>query len=175
MEEIIKESEGGKQLNKVNVGLIGSGLASGLHAQAFDLVKDTEIVAVASVENNLREFAAKWKIPKWFTNYRDLLKIDEIDVVCLGIPNYLHCQIAVDTAEAKKHVICEKPLCMTLEEADLMINSCKKNNVKLMYAETLCFTPKYVKVKEMVNSGAVGKVYLVRQCLHELRLILFFI
>ena len=60
-------------------------------------------------------------------------------------------------------MVCEKPLCMTLEEADRMIDTCKKRGVLLMYAEELFFTPKYLKVKEMADQGAFGKVYMVKQ------------
>ena len=73
-----------------------------------------------------------------------MLEMDEIDMVVLGLPNHLHAQATVDAARAGKHVLCEKPLCMNLKEADLMIETCKKEAVKLMYAEELCFTPKYV-------------------------------
>jgi hypothetical protein len=64
---------------------------------------------------------------------------------------------------AGKHVVCEKPLCMTLEEADLMIETCQRHGVLLLYAEELFFTPKYVKAKQMADEGAFGKVYLVKQ------------
>jgi predicted dehydrogenase len=84
-------------------------------------------------------------------------------MVTITAPNRLHCQMTVDIANAGKHVVCEKPLCMTLEEADIMIETCKKQGVLLMYAEELYFTPKYVKAKEMADQGAFGKVYLVKQ------------
>ena len=84
-------------------------------------------------------------------------------MVTITAPNRLHCQMTVDIANAGKHVVCEKPLCMTLEEADIMIEHCAKKGVLLMYAEELFFTPKYVKAKEMADQGAFGKVYLVKQ------------
>src|SRR5262249_18395883 len=66
-------------------------------------------------------------------------------------------------AAAGKHVVCEKPLCLNLEEADRMIAACQKAGVKLMYAEELCFTPKYVRLKRLVDEGALGRPYLVKQ------------
>ena len=71
--------------------------------------------------------------------------------------------MTLDIANAGKHVVCEKPLCMTLEEADLMVETCNKQGVLFMYAEELFFTPKYVKAKEMADQGAFGDVYLVKQ------------
>ena len=61
-------------------------------------------------------------------------------------------------------MVCEKPLCLSLAEADRMIAACKRAGVKLMYAEELCFTPKYVRVKKLVDDGALGRITLVKQC-----------
>ena len=66
--------------------------------------------------------------------------------------------MTIDAADAGKHVVCEKPLCMTLEEADAMIDACRQKGVLLMYAEELFFTPKYVKAKQMADEGAFGDV-----------------
>ena len=65
-------------------------------------------------------------------------------LITVAAPNYLHAQMTVDAANVGKHVVCEKPLCMTLEEADLMIDTCRRQGVLLMYAEELFFTPKDV-------------------------------
>jgi len=87
----------------------------------------------------------------------------EVDLVTLCLPNTLHCEATVLAAEAGKHVICEKPLCMNLAEADRMIEACSSAGIKLMYAEELCFAPKYVRAKQLVDEGALGKVFLVKQ------------
>jgi predicted dehydrogenase len=68
------------------------------------------------------------------------------------------CRSYIKGAAAGKHIIIEKPLAVTLEEADAMIAACKKAGVKLMYAEELCFAPKYERVRQMVNEGAIGKI-----------------
>ena len=78
-------------------------------------------------------------------------------------PNDLHREIAVAAAEAGKHVVCEKPLARTLAEADEMIDACQRAGVLLMYAEELCFAPKYVRAKQLADEGALGTVYLVKQ------------
>jgi len=149
---------------KIGVGIIGSGFVARIHAEAFKKVPDAEIVAAASpTREHVERFAKDFGIPKAFTDYRELLKLDEVDVVSIGVPNYLHARITVDAAEAGKHVIIEKPLCMNLREADEMISACRKAGVKLMYAEELCFAPKYVRAKELIDEGAIGKLYLVKQ------------
>jgi predicted dehydrogenase len=71
--------------------------------------------------------------------------------------------MTADIAQAGKHVVCEKPLAMTVEEGEQMIHVTRQAGVLLMYAEELFFTPKYLKAKEMADDGAFGKVHMVKQ------------
>jgi myo-inositol 2-dehydrogenase / D-chiro-inositol 1-dehydrogenase len=87
----------------------------------------------------------------------------ELDMVVLGVPNDLHCQVTLDSFSAGKHVVIEKPLCMNLAEADQMLAAAAKANRKFMYAEELCFAPKYVRLKQLLDSGALGSPTLVKQ------------
>src|SRR5207244_3335583 len=114
--------------------------------------------------NHAKDFAAKHGIPHHFTDYKKLLAMPEIQMVVVGVPNNLHCQITLDAAAAGKHIVIEKPLCLNLAEADRMISACHKARVKLMYAEELCFTPKYVRLKQLLDSGALGEPTLLKQC-----------
>jgi myo-inositol 2-dehydrogenase/D-chiro-inositol 1-dehydrogenase len=150
---------------KVKVGIIGSGFEADIHAESFRIYPaEAEVVAVASpTPGNAERLAHKYGIPNVYTDYRLMLEQDDIEMVTITAPNYLHCQMTVDIARKGKHVVCEKPLCMTLEEADEMIDVCKRQGVLLMYAEELFFTPKYIKAKEIADQGAFGKVYLVKQ------------
>ena len=150
--------------DKVGIGIIGSQFISTIHVEAFKSVPDAEVVAVMSpTENHASEFAKKYGIPRYFTDLEQLLAIDEVEMVVIGAPNNVHCEITLATAKAGKHVVVEKPFCMNLEEADRMIEACKQANVKLMYAEELCFTPKYVRLKELVDEGALGRTILLKQ------------
>jgi predicted dehydrogenase len=151
-------------MSTINVGLIGSGFVADLHAAAFRLVPDAEVIAVASpTPGKARRFASQRGIGQAFENYRDLLALKEISLVSLALPNDLHCQATLDAARAGKHVLCEKPLCRTLEEADRMIEACRKAGVLLLYAEELCFAPKYVRAQQLAREGALGRVFLVKQ------------
>lgn len=151
-------------MSKTRVGLIGTGFIGEIHAAAFKMVADAEVVAVASpTPGKAKAFAREHGIAKAFEDYRDLVALREVDVVTLGIPNYLHAQAAIDAANAGKHVICEKPLCRTLEEADRMIEACRRAGVLLLYAEELCFAPKYVRARQLVQEGALGRVFLIKQ------------
>lgn len=146
------------------IGLIGSGFVSSIHLESLRRVPAAEVVAVASpTESNVRRFAEEGGIPNWFTDYRKLLEMDEVDIVVLGLPNDLHCEATEAAADAGKHVIVEKPMACTLDECDRMIAACDSAGVKLMYAEELCFAPKYVRMKQLVDEGALGEVFLVKQ------------
>jgi predicted dehydrogenase len=150
---------------RVKVGIIGSQFQGDIHAASLQMIPDeVEVVAIASpTPGHAKELADRYGIARVFTDYKKMLAEKDIEMVTIAAPNYLHAQMTVDIAGAGKHVVCEKPLCMTLEEADLMIETCQSKGVLLMYAEELFFTPKYVKAKEMADQGAFGRVYLVKQ------------
>ena len=92
-----------------------------------------------------------------------MLAMDEIDMIVVGAPNFAHCDIAIKAAKAGKHVVVEKPLCLNLADADRMIAACDQAGVKLMYAEELCFTPKYVRLKQLLDDGVLGSPVLFKQ------------
>jgi myo-inositol 2-dehydrogenase / D-chiro-inositol 1-dehydrogenase len=150
---------------KLKVGIIGSQFEADIHAASFQIMpEEAEVVAVASpTPGNAAQLAERYGIPRVFLDYRQMLAEKDIDMVTIAAPNSLHCQMTCDAARAGKHVVCEKPMAMTLAEADEMIATCRKEGVLLMYAEELFFTPKYVKAKEMADQGAFGKIHLVKQ------------
>jgi predicted dehydrogenase len=148
----------------VGVGIIGSQFVATIHAESLRACAQAELRAVASpTAGHAQAFAERFAIPRHFSDYRQLLALPEIDMVVVGAPNQLHCAITLDAAAAGKHVVMEKPLCLNLDEADRMIEACGKGGVKLMYAEELCFAPKYVRLKQLLDSGALGRPTLVKQ------------
>ena len=151
-------------MRPVGVGIIGSQFISTIHAEALRAYPHAEIRAVASpTAGHAKAFAERLSIPHALTDYKKMLAMPEIDMVVVGVPNDLHHRITLDAAAAGKHVVMEKPLCLNLAEADEMIDACRKAKVKLMYAEELCFTPKYVRLKQLLDSGALGKPTLIKQ------------
>ena len=150
---------------KVKVGIIGSQFEADIHACAFKIApEEAEVVAVASpTPGNAAALARKYAIPRVFTDYRKMLQEPDIEMITIAAPNYLHAEMAIACAEAGKHIVCEKPLAMTVGEGEQMLAAARQHGVLLMYAEELFFTPKYVKAKEMADAGAFGKVHLVKQ------------
>src|SRR3954447_25492440 len=155
----------GAYTSKVGIGIVGSRFqADCIAASVKAMPEEMEVVAVASPSpGNAEAFARRHGIPGFYSDYRELLKDPKVEMVSITAPNRLHAQMTIDAARAGKHVVCEKPLCVTLEEADAMIDACAKAGVLLLYAEELFFAPKYVKAKQMADEGAFGRVHLVKQ------------
>lgn len=149
----------------VKIGIIGTGFVADIHANSIKQhVPEIEILAVASpTPGKAISFARERHIPNAFVDYHEILRMPEIEMVLLALPNDLHCQVALDAAAAGKHVVCEKPLCRTLDEADRMIEACRKAGVYLFYAEELLFAPKYVRARQLADEGALGEPFLVKQ------------
>jgi len=151
-------------MDKVRLGIIGSAFVSSLHTEALSEVPEAEVVAVCSPgKGHAAAFAERWQIPSFSTDYRKLLDRRDVDAVVVGIPNDLHREVVVAAADAGKHIILEKPMAHTLDDADAMLKACQKRKVMLGYAETICFSPKYVRARKLVEEGAVGALYMVKQ------------
>ncbi len=152
-------------MSKTKVAILGTGFIAKIHLESYmRFVSDAEIVAIYG--RNLQSAQALAKEHGIAAAYDDIEKMlgeCDAEVVDICLPNYLHHEACMKAVEAKKHIIIEKPLAMTLEEADEMIDACKKNNLLLMYAEELCFAPKYERVRALVECGAVGEVYMLKQ------------
>ena len=151
-------------MDKVRVGIIGSGFVANIHALGLQHAHNAEIVAVAGkTPGNAAEFAARHRIPAAYDDYRQLLDRADVDAITVAVPNYLHEEIVTAAARAGKHIMCEKPFARTIQEAERMLAAVAAAGVKLVYGEMLCFAPKYVRAKRLIDEGAFGRVFLVRQ------------
>lgn len=151
-------------MDKVRVGLIGTGFIGHIHTLSLHAAQNAELVAVASkTPGKAAKFAQEHHIPNAYADYRDLLARDDIDAVVIGVPNYLHEELVVAAAGAGKHMLIEKPFARTLEEGQRMLDAVAAAGVKMVYGEMLCFSPKYLRAKRLVDEGALGDVFLVKQ------------
>jgi predicted dehydrogenase len=153
-------------MNKTKVALLGAGFIADIHIESYQrFVPDAEVVAVYTRDaKRARDFAKKHGIPRAFSDPNAAIVESGCEVVDICLPNFLHHRTVLMAARAGKHVIIEKPLAMNLAEADGMIATCRATRRKLCYAEELCFAPKYERVRKLVNEGAVGKIFQMRQC-----------
>lgn len=123
-----------------------------------------EIAAICDSDiDALRAAGEKYDIPveKQYTDYHDLLKMDNVDAVSIAIPDQLHKQVAIEFLEAGKHVLCEKPLALTREDIEEIVKAANKSNCKFMVGQICRFTPSFVKTKELIDSGVLGEIYFV--------------
>src|SRR5690606_35722181 len=138
---------------------------SDIHLESYHrFVPEAEVVAVYSRSRERGEaFAKRYNIPQVYSEIEKAIEQSGCDVVDICLPNVLHCHDTLAGAKAGKHVIIAKPVAVTLEEADQMIEACAKAGVTLMYAEELCSAPKYERARLLVNEGAVGEIYMLKQ------------
>lgn len=125
--------------------------------------KNARLYAVSSKsEHRLADFVQKYSPAKAYTSYEELLDDPDVDAVYIPLPNGLHCEWVLKAAEKKKHVLCEKPLGVTTEEVARMKAACDKNGVLLMEAFAYLHSPLTRKVKELVDTGEIGKVRFIQ-------------
>lgn len=146
----------------LRIGLVGTQFIGNLYAHSLRQVAGAEIVAVAA-PNTAATFAEKWGIARHYTDYREMIAAGGLDAVAIAAPNDLHYDITIRAASAGMHVLCEKPLAVSLSEADGMIAACQRAGVALMYAENLLFVPMYQRVRALAQRGHVGAPFLVKQ------------
>jgi predicted dehydrogenase len=153
-------------MSKTKVALLGAGFIAEFHLESYHrFVPDAEVVAVYSRTRSRAEAVAKQHgIPKAYDDLDLAIRDSGCEVVDICLPNLLHHRATLAAARAGRHVIIEKPLAMSLAEADEMIAVCGEAGRKLIYAEELCFAPKYERVRKLVDEGAVGSIFQMRQC-----------
>ena len=123
----------------------------------------SELKAVASRDSvKAREYAKEWQIPHAYGSYEELLADENIDVIYNPLPNHLHAEWSIRAAEAGKHVLCEKPLALTLDEVDQMRAAAKKNNVIIAEAFMYKHHPQTLKVLELVKQETIGELLLIK-------------
>ena len=149
---------------KLRWGVIGTGnIGRWAVIPAIKASRNGELVAVASRQLDKAEaFAAELGIPKAYGSYEALLEASDIDVVYIPLPNSLHHEWTIRSAEMGKHILCEKPLGMSAQECLEMGAAARQHGVQLMEAFMYRFHPRTEKVVEMVRNGVVGELRLIR-------------
>jgi len=159
-------------MKKYRVGIIGCGRIGSLleedplrgkpctHAGAYNQHSDTDIVAGCDInKKRLEAFGKKWNVKALYEDYRDMLEKENLDIVSIATWTHLHCQMVLDTAKSGvRGIYCEKPIALNLDEADLMLETCKRYNTKLVINHERRWDPYYRKTKELIEQGAIGEL-----------------
>jgi predicted dehydrogenase len=150
-------------MTPIRVAIVGCGRISDLHELGYRGREDARIVAVCDARRGrARARAEAWGVDRVYTDYRKLLADPEVDLVELLVPHHLHADMAVAACEAGRHVSVQKPMALTVAEADRMIAAAEKAGVVLRVYENFVFYPPHVRAKEMIEAGEIGKPQMIR-------------
>lgn len=137
-------------------GIVGCGHIAKKHVEAIKSIEGAQLTAVCDTNKERLSLFAVDGV-KGFTDLREMLNAD-VDIVCICTPSGLHRDLTIQSAKAKKHIIVEKPMALTLEDADAMIHACAENGVKLAVVHPNRFRPAVKLLHEQVKKNAFGKI-----------------
>lgn len=144
----------------MKIGVIGAGSIAADHLNSYKVNPNAEVVMIADVNENLAKSRAEaFGIPKYCTDYKELLRDDTIEAVSIATPTFTHCNIVVDALAAGKHVLCEKPPVLTAAEAEKCAEAAEKAGLVLMYAFVRRFSDQVQYLKKFEQAGGFGKIY----------------
>ncbi len=147
----------------IRVAIVGCGRIADLHELGYRGREDARIVATCDRERKLAEARARaWGVAKVYTDYRQVLEDNEVDLVELLVPHHLHAEMTIAACRAGKHVSVQKPMALTVAEADRMIAAAKEAGVTLRVYENFVFYPPHVLAKQMLDAGEIGEPQMIR-------------
>jgi len=151
--------------SKLRVCIVGTGNISKRHLEAWKKQEDAEIVAACDISKAVvKEYAKTHGIPNWFTDYAEALRMEEVDACSICTPAGTHADISVCAAENGKHILCEKPMALSLADCDRMIEAARSNKVKFQIGQMERFSKQTARLRELITGGAIGRPVLVVQC-----------
>jgi predicted dehydrogenase len=147
----------------VRIALLGSGFVSELYMLGLDEVRGHDVVVNYSrTAERAREFGQRWRIPDQATDLAAAIQRDDVDLVVIGLPNVQHVEATRLACQAGKHVVCTKPLGRDAAEARQMVDLVERAGVLHGYAETEVFSPAVMRVRRMIDDGAIGRIFTIR-------------
>lgn len=152
-------------MDLLRVGFIGTGRISDLHALEYLNNERAKIVAICDIDpDNARSRGEQWGVApdRIFTDYHDLLALPDVDLVEILLPHHLHFQATLDAAAAGKHISLQKPMALSVEEADGMIAAAKEANVIFKVFENFIFYPPVQRAKALIEAGEIGDPLTIR-------------
>jgi predicted dehydrogenase len=151
-------------LGKLRIGFIGTGrICQGSHLPKYAAMPDVEICAICDINPDVAKAVAdQYGAKHVFTDYNDMLKMDEIEAVDICTPNDVHSLAGVAALNAGKHVMVEKPIARTAVEAQAMVDAAKKNGKKLQIGQCIRFDASSQALKRFADSGYFGDIYYAR-------------
>lgn len=144
----------------LRVGVVGLGFAGTTHTRAYQQVPGVEVIGLAGLEaDRLAQMGEEFSIPHLYAQWEDLLARDDLDVVSVCTPNFLHAPIAIAALQGGRHVLCEKPLARTAADAEAMVEAAKAAGRVLHTAFNHRARGDVATLKDFVDAGLLGRVY----------------
>lgn len=150
-------------MEKLRVAVVGLNMGRN-HCRVFHASGRYELVAVCDINPERIQWVQDNVCPcKGYLHYEEMLQNEKLDVVVVSTPSNLHCAMTIQAAlYGVKGIYCEKPMATSMIEANVMVQLCKEKNIKLMIGHQRRCTPVYQKMKQLMDEGEIGDVYLVR-------------
>ncbi|MDF2722206.1 MAG: oxidoreductase domain protein [Paenibacillus sp.] len=142
----------------MKVAIVGCGGLGNVHASAYAKIAGVTVVGVCDTVSEMANKLADRIGAKAYTSFDDMLAQTECDIVSVTLPSFLHKEFTVKAAQAGKHVVCEKPIALNLEDAAEMIRVCEENGVRLFIGHVVRFFPEYAQIRDKIIQGALGRV-----------------
>jgi len=147
-------------MKKVKTAIVGLGFIGMSHLKGHLESPNIELRALVDVNKELGEKLSSRHNVRYYQTIDDLLQNEDVDMVDVCIPTWLHEDCIIKAAQKKKHVLCEKPLTFTLESFERIAKAVDDSNVRFMVAQVIRFWPEYVRIKELYNKGEFGPIKL---------------
>ncbi len=148
---------------RLRAGLIGCGGIGNAHAFALSATPEVQLAAVSDIdENRAQAFAQKYRTGMYYTDVDEMLKRDDLDFVVNATPPHLHAPLTIRSLEAGKHVMVQKPMALSLAEADSMIATADRSGKKLMVSFFEFFHPAFKRAKDICDQGLIGDIFFVK-------------
>ncbi len=149
-------------MNKVNYAVIGTSGMGQAHIRGMRDVDGANLVAICDLDRERVEEAARlWPGVRTYTDYREVLACNDVSAVIIVVPDQQHCEISLAALAAGKHVLCEKPMSLKLEECKSMVEASRASDKKFMVGQICRFTPGFVQAKKMIDDGEIGELFFV--------------
>ena len=149
-------------MKRYRVGIVGCGNISRTHMHAYRTAFAVDVVAAADIqEEKLKAFSEEYRITALYTDYKEMLDKENLDIISVCTLADSHCDITVNAARRGVHVLCEKPMALDLAEADRMIDACEQAGVKLAVDHHRRGDARYHKAKQLIADGAIGELRVI--------------
>src|SRR5918994_5817728 len=146
----------------MQVGLVGAGFMGGVHLNAYAGIPEVEVVGVADARIESAVAGAKTVGARPYASYEELVAEEDVEVVDICLPTALHRDLALRAAVEGRHVILEKPIARTMEDAQKILEAFSGDDPRLFVGHVVRFFPEYVGIKEKIEAGGLGTVGVVR-------------